>query len=95
MESWKFIQEFLQTFGTAITSFFMGFIMAYFRTKKKLGKADWAESIMCGLFSVGVWSLLEWLNVPQIVSVGIASGIGYMGTHFVSNLIEKWVNRNE
>ena len=95
MDVLKWIQEFFQTFGTALTSFFMGFIMAYFRTKKKMGKADFAESIMCGLFSVGVWSVLEWLGIPQIVSVGAASAIGYMGTHFMSNLIEKKVNRSE
>ncbi|WP_227567608.1 phage holin family protein [Acinetobacter bereziniae] len=92
MEFWKWVQELIGTFGTAVTSFFMGFVMAYLRTKKKAGKGDFAESIMCGLFAVGVWTFLEWFNIPQIVAVGLASCIGYMGTHFVSNLIEKKVD---
>ena len=91
MEFWKWIQELINTFGTAMASFLMGFFMAFLRTKKKSGKGDFLESIMCGLFSVGIWSLLEWLKIPQIVAVGIASGVGYMGTHFVSNIIKKKV----
>lgn len=91
MEFWKWVQELINTFGTAIASFLMGFFMAFLRTKQKSGKADLAESIMCGLFSIGLWSLLEWLKIPQIVAVGIASGVGYMGTHFVSNIIKKKV----
>lgn len=89
MDYWKWIQELIDAFGTALASFIMGFLMAFLRTKKKSGKADFAESIMCGLFAVGVWSLLEWLKIPEIVAVGMASGVGYMGTHFVSNIIQK------
>lgn len=91
MDYWKWVQELLGAFGTAIASFVMGFLMAFLRTKKKSGKADFAESIMCGLFAVGVWSLLAWLKIPEIVAVGTASGVGYMGTHFVSNIIQKKV----
>ena len=93
MELWKWLQELFNTFGTALASFFMGFVMAYLRTKKKSGQGDFTESIMCGLFSIGVWTFLEWLKIPQSVAVGLASGIGYMGTHFVSNLIEKKVSK--
>lgn len=63
MEFWKFIQEFLQTFGTAITSFFMGFIMAYFRTKKKLGKADWGVHPYCTIM-IGMSAVYENLKIP-------------------------------
>lgn len=71
---------------------FYGVRYGLFTNKKKAGKGDFAESIMCGLFAVGVWTFLEWFNIPQIVAVGLASCIGYMGTHFVSNLIEKKVD---
>jgi len=88
----EWLCEFLKPLGIAIFSFLMAFIMAALRTAKK-GKIDWLEAVMCGLIAVGVWSLLEWLNIPQTVAVGAASTVGFMGTHFVADLIQNWKNK--
>lgn len=85
----KQVAEIVGPFYTAIASFVMAFLMAFFRTAKKHGKADWLESLMCGLFAVGTWTLLTWLNLPEIIAVGLASAIGFKGTHFVSDIIDK------
>ncbi|MFC2997350.1 phage holin family protein, partial [Acinetobacter sichuanensis] len=47
----KQVAEIVGPFYTAIASFVMAFLMAFFRTAKKHGKADWLESLMCGLFA--------------------------------------------
>ncbi|MHA3079629.1 phage holin family protein [Acinetobacter sp. ANC 5502] len=85
--------ELLKPLGVAIFSFFMAFIMAALRTLKRTGRVDWIESIMCGLITIGLWSILGWLGIPQIVAVGAASTIGFMGTHFVAELIQNWKNK--
>ncbi|MEX5367820.1 phage holin family protein [Acinetobacter haemolyticus] len=82
----------IQPFGTAIASFVMAFFMGILRTAKT-GKADIIESIMCGLFAVGIWSCLEWFGVPQLVAVGMASGVGYFGTHWVGNFFKTWLGK--
>ncbi|QHJ83179.1 MAG: hypothetical protein [Bacteriophage sp.] len=88
----EYISKLMELIGTAVISFFVAGIMALMRTKKNNGKADWLEGGMCGLFAVGVWSFLDWLNIPQLVAVGVSSAIGYMGTSFVSRIIEKKVD---
>ncbi len=85
----KQVTDFSEPFATAIASFVMAFLMAIFRTAKKHGKADWLEALMCGLFAIGAWSLMTWLGIPEIVAVGVSSAIGYKGTHFVSDKIDK------
>lgn len=85
----KYTKEIYEAFGIAFASFLMAFTMALIRTKRKHGKADWLEAGMCGLFAIGTWSLLMWFNVPEMVAVGAASAIGFKGTHFVSDLIDK------
>ncbi|TCM62291.1 lambda family phage holin [Acinetobacter calcoaceticus] len=91
----KQVAETVEPFATAIASFVMAFLMALMRTRKKTGKSDWLEAFMCGLFAVGAWSLMMWLNVPEIVAVGLASAIGYKGTHFVSDRIDKKLGDND
>lgn len=85
----KQMSELWISFQTAIASFVMAFLMALIRTYKTTGRADALEAIMCALFAVGVWTFLEWLSIPEIVAVGVAAGIGYLGTHFVSDLIQR------
>ncbi|MFW2056266.1 phage holin family protein [Acinetobacter haemolyticus] len=91
----KYLKEIYEAFGIAFASFLMAFTMALIRTKRKHGKADWLEAGMCGLFAVGTWSLLMWFNVPEMVAVGAASAIGFKGTHFVSDLIDKKAGGND
>lgn len=88
----EYLTKLIDTFGTAFISFIIACSMALMRTRQRHGKADWLEGGMCGLFAVSAWSLLDWLNIPQIVAVGLSSAIGYMGTSFISRLIERKVN---
>lgn len=60
------------------------FLMAVFRTAKEHGKVDWVEAIMCGLFSLGIWFVLGWFNIPEGGGVLIGGIIGYKGSAAVS-----------
>lgn len=65
------------------------FIMALIRTAKKNGKIDYLESIMCALFTYGIWFILTWLNLPESVGVLIGGLIGFKGTTITS----KWIGK--
>lgn len=84
----KWVTETWQHIDVAVFAYLMSFFMAILRTKHSDGKADYIEAMMCGLFSVGVWSCLELLKTPQSVAVGIASAIGYFGTHWFSGFVK-------
>lgn len=88
----EYLSKMMEIILTPVISFFVACVMALMRTKKNSGKADFLEGGMCGLFAVGVWSFLDWFNIPQLVAVGVSSAIGYMGTSFVSRIIEKKVD---
>ncbi|MCH4247580.1 MULTISPECIES: phage holin family protein [Acinetobacter] len=88
-----FLTKFWISFQTAIAAFVMAFLMAILRTYQTTGRADMLESIMCGLFAVGIWTFLDWLSIPQMVAVGLASAIGYFGTHVVSDFIKRKVDK--
>lgn len=65
------------------------FIMALIRTAKKNGKIDYLESIMCALFTYGVWFVLTWLNLPEGIGVLIGGLIGFKGTTVTSQWLSK------
>ncbi|WP_323842949.1 phage holin family protein [Moraxella sp. Pampa] len=77
----------------AATSFMMATLMAVFRTKAQYGRVDLLESIMCGLFAIGIWSFLDWFHIPQTASVGLASAIGYFGTHWLADFIKEYLQK--
>lgn len=93
----QWVKETYNAIDTALVAFFISFTMAMFRTKKHTGQADIAEACMCALFSIGIWSFLEFFGIPEITAVGIASMVGYFGTHWVSEKIrtniEKFSNK--
>ena len=88
------MQENIHDFWQAILNYWFliaaittTFVMAIIRTAKKNGKIDYLESIMCALFTYGVWFVLTWLNLPEGIGVLIGGLIGYSGTHITS----KWL----
>ena len=90
------MQENLNDFWQAILNYWFliaaittAFIMAIIRTAKKNGKIDYLESIMCAIFTYGVWFVLTWLNLPEGIGVLIGGLIGYSGTHITSNWLYK------
>lgn len=90
----KELQENLSNLLIAFTASFTGFAVAYLRSKKEnKGKADWLEASICGFFSMSAWALMNWANIPQLVSVGIASFIGYWGTKYISDKIKNIFER--
>lgn len=82
---WKVIVEYWFLIAAITTTF----IMAIIRTAKKNGKIDYLESIMCAIFTYGVWFVLTWLNLPEGIGVLIGSLIGYSGTHITSKWLYK------
>lgn len=82
--------SFLSNYGVVIVSFLMTFIMSMLRTKKQSGRSDWIESFMCAFLTVGAWSLLVYLELPEVLAVGAGALIGYKGTAFVNKQIDKW-----
>ena len=84
------VLNFLNAYGEVILSFLMAFIMSMLRTRKSHGKSDWIESFMCAFLTVGVWSLLVYLKLPEVLAVGAGALVGYKGTAFVNKQIDKW-----
>ena len=88
-EMLKTVAETAAPFVTAVASFVMAFFVALLRTFQQNGRANLVESIICGLLAIGVWSLLGWFGIPQIVAVGFASAIGYFGAHQIGEFVRK------
>lgn len=80
---------FLSKYGETLVGFILAFLMALFRTAQKNGKADWAEAFMCSGLTLGASSVLGWLELPQSFAVGLGAFIGYMGTNFVREEVNK------
>ena len=80
---WKVIVEYWFLIAAIIATF----IMAIIRTAKKDGKIDYLESIMCAIFTYGVWFMLDWLGLPSEVGIGIGVFIAYIGTLRFSNWV--------
>ena len=87
-----FFQDLWNTFieywflpATVLTAF----LMAVFRTAKANGKVDWLESLMCSLFSYGIYFALTWLNLPAELGVLIGGFLGFKGT----NVISQWISK--
>lgn len=87
-ELWQHLTAVWAHTKVAILSFAMAMVMSMLRTKHSTGRADIIEAIMCGLLAVGIWSFLEWWHIPQSVAVGMASGIGYFGTHWFGDYVK-------
>lgn len=85
-EFWKAVEH-LQV---AIFSFLMAFLISIFRTIQQ-GAASITEACMAGLLSVSAWSMLGWLDIPEEVSIGIAGMIGYLGTHWISEELKRFL----
>lgn len=84
-EMWQAILNYWFLIAAITTTF----IMALIRTAKKNGKIDYLESIMCALFTYGVWFVLTWLNLPEGIGVLIGGLIGFRGTTVTSQWLSK------
>ena len=82
---WKTFIEYWFLPATVLTAF----LMAVFRTAKANGKIDWLESLMCSLFSYGIYFALTWLNLPAELGVLIGGFLGFKGT----NVISQWISK--
>ena len=82
---WKTIVEYWFLPATVLTAF----LMAVFRTAKANVKVDWLESLMCSLFSYGIYFALTWLNLPSELGVLIGGFLGFKGT----NIISQWISK--
>jgi len=58
-------------------------------TAKVNGNVDLLESLMCSLFSYGVYFALTWLNLPAELSGLIGGFLGFKGT----NVISQWISK--
>lgn len=83
---------FITEYKATMMGFILAFFMALWRTAKTTGKADWLEACMCAGFTVGVASILDYYGMPQSISIGVGSFIGYMGTSKVSEFVTKKLN---
>lgn len=84
------MDEFIKFFSeikVAIGSFFMAFIVAGLRTKRD-GDFNWVESTICGLLGMSVWFLVSWFNIPEMAAVGIASFMGCLGSHWITEIVK-------
>lgn len=84
-EMWQAILNYWFLIAAITTTF----IMALIRTAKKNGKIDYLESIMCALFTYGIWFILTWLSLPESMGVLIGGLVGFKGTTITS----KWIGK--
>lgn len=85
----QYLNQFLVEYGATIMGFVLAFFMAFLRTAKENGKADWLESLMCAGLTLGISSALSYFNMPQALAVAAGAFIGYLGTHKVSRILYK------
>jgi hypothetical protein len=58
----------IKEYGVLTVSFLITFTMAMLRTKKQDGKFDLIESLMCSIFTMGAWSILIYMKMPETCS---------------------------
>lgn len=80
----------IKEYGVLTASFLITFIMAMLRTKKQNGKFDLIESLMCSIFTMGAWSVLIYMDMPETLAVGVGAYIGHLGTIEARKKFEAW-----
>lgn len=82
--------------GIALIGAMLSFFMAVARTKKDNGKVDWLEASMCSIVTIGIWSVLGDFEfsfcgylVHEKATLGLGVFIGFYGTRYLFNLIDK------
>jgi hypothetical protein len=73
-------------------------IAAYVRAKSEPSGWTWralcgraAEAVVCGFLAVGIAGFLEWTDPRS--SVGLAAGLGLLGTGALTDLLMKFANK--
>lgn len=85
-----YLVNLIKEYGVLTVSFLITFTMAMLRTKKQDGKFDLIESLMCSIFTMGAWSILIYMNMPETLAVGVGAYIGHLGTIEARKKFEQW-----
>lgn len=85
-----YLVNLIKEYGVLTASFLITFIMAMLRTKKQNGKFDLIESLMCSIFTMGAWSVLIYMEMPETLAVGVGAYIGHLGTIEARKKFEMW-----
>jgi len=75
------IVNWLEVYVWLITGAILAFITALVRTAKDK-EADILEALFCALITLGLSSVLMWLNLPLILSMFIGAFIGGLGSKY-------------
>lgn len=75
--------------GEIVVGFFLAVVLAIFRTTRAYGKADWVEALICGFLTLAGASLLEWLKFPSQIAIAVGGVIGFKGSKWANEFIDK------
>lgn len=96
MSVWEFIVNTYKSmidvatmYGVIIMAMLLSIVTSALKSIKKKGKLDWLEALICGCLTLAVSSTLQYLKLPQEISIFLGGLIGFKGSLWVDSRINK------
>lgn len=90
MDRYEGVMNWLNIYGWMIGGALLSFVIAIVRTAKDK-EADILEALFCALITLGLSSVLMWMNMPLMLSMFIGAFIGGLGSQYAQSKMKAQV----
>jgi len=90
IDKYEDVMDWLNIYGWMIGGALLSFVIAVVRTAKDK-EADLLEALFCALITLGLSSVLMWLNMPLMLSMFIGAFIGGLGSQYAQSKMKAQV----
>ncbi len=86
---YRSIVDILTMNAVMVMAMLLSIITSALKSKKRKGRLDWLEALICGCLTLAVSSTLQYLKLPQELSIFLGGLIGFKGSRWVDSRINK------